>query len=72
MLDRNPDIRGMGKMALSDANIETQLFPQNLVAEVAELNRDFIREQKQRQKSTPTVSASNPKKGLSCHEWASW
>jgi pyrimidine deaminase RibD-like protein len=52
MLDPNPDIRGMGKMALSDANIETQLFPQNLMAEVAELNRDFIREQS-RDRSRP-------------------
>jgi pyrimidine deaminase RibD-like protein len=59
MLDPNPDIRGMGQMALSDARIETQLFPLELMAEVEELNRDFIREQRQRKRSTPTTPTSN-------------
>ena len=54
MLDPNPDIRGRGQMILSDANIETQLFRQELMSQIIELNRDFIREQKQ--KSTPGVS----------------
>ena len=53
MLDPNPDITGRGQMALSDANIETQFFPHELASQVKELNRDFIREQKQ--KSAPRV-----------------
>jgi pyrimidine deaminase RibD-like protein len=52
MLDPNPNIRGMGQIILSEANIETQFFPRELMAEVEELNRDFIREQKR--KSVPT------------------
>jgi hypothetical protein len=35
------------------------LFPRELMAEVEELNRDFIREQRQRQKFTPTVPAND-------------
>jgi pyrimidine deaminase RibD-like protein len=52
MLDPNPDIRGMGQMVLSRAGIDTQFFRGDLMKEVEELNRDFVREQAQKRKST--------------------
>ena len=44
MLDTNPDIQGHGVRLLRDANIEVQLFPHELMTEIAELNRNFTRQ----------------------------
>lgn len=41
MLDPNPDIRGLGQRILSNANIETQLFPQDLAIQIEEINKNF-------------------------------
>jgi pyrimidine deaminase RibD-like protein len=43
MLDPNPEIVGRGQRLLREANIATDFFPPNLMAEIEELNRDFIR-----------------------------
>ncbi len=43
MLDPDPRITGRGQRRLRDANIITELFSHDLMAEVEELNREFAR-----------------------------
>jgi len=45
-LDHNPNVLGNGEMRLRDAGITVDRFPGDLVAQLEELNREFIRDQK--------------------------
>jgi pyrimidine deaminase RibD-like protein len=45
ILDPNPDIRGRGWWKFQEREIKVRTFPQELVKEIREMNRDFINHQ---------------------------
>jgi pyrimidine deaminase RibD-like protein len=49
MLDPDDRISGRGQRALRKAGIATELFPNDLMAQVEELNRDFVRDRESRE-----------------------
>lgn len=56
ILDPNPNVLGKGWQILRDAGIETQFFPHDLMTQIEDLNRDFIRDQKQKSKGEKVLS----------------
>src|SRR6266446_3078578 len=74
ILDPDDRIRGKGQRKLSNAGIETALFPHDLAMEVEELNREFTRfcEQRRLNLSLPTTDdqSSWPDVILEC-QWPS-
>ena len=66
ILDPDDRIRGKGQRKLSNAGIETSLFPHDLAMEVEELNREFTRfcEKQSLTSQTDTAKSFAPADGL--------
>ena len=56
MLDPNENICGRGLWYLRESNIETDLFPHELMSQVEELNREFIRSHRPSRREQPGPS----------------
>jgi pyrimidine deaminase RibD-like protein len=64
ILDPDDRIRGKGQRKLSNAGIETALFPYDLAMEVEELNREFTRFCEKQSLTSRTHPANSPAGGL--------
>jgi pyrimidine deaminase RibD-like protein len=64
MLDPDDRISGRGQRALRKAGIATGLFDHDLMTEIEELNRDFIREREHRDSSGSAPDERNASQGL--------
>jgi pyrimidine deaminase RibD-like protein len=69
-LDPNPRISGRGQRALRKANIVTDFFPHDLMAEIEELNREFTRHQESEEQPRP-LSAKEPDR-IPCFRGIGW
>jgi pyrimidine deaminase RibD-like protein len=56
ILDPNDDIRGRGQIRLREAGIEIAVFDTDLMPQLEELNRDFLRQHRQALTSAPLDS----------------
>jgi hypothetical protein len=60
VLDPDDRISGRGQRTLRKAGIATELFPHDLMAEVEELNRDFVRDRESRENDRRNESQQAP------------
>lgn len=60
MLDPDDRISGRGQRTLRKAGIATELFPHDLMGEVEELNRDFVRDRESRENERNREQQARP------------